>query len=109
MVVQAAVVTGGIDRAERPGGGAGEKRVEVGHQPPLPHRVQHGPGRAIEAQDNQSIDGLRHGIVPHQPRLRADGLPSESSSAGRHRAHRGYSLAGPAPAPASTSMVKSAA
>ncbi len=56
------------DRPQRSGGGAGEIRVEVGHQPPLSHRVEHAPGRTVQAQDKQSIDGLRHGIVPNLPR-----------------------------------------
>ena len=70
------MVTGGIDRAQRARGGAGEERVEVGHQPPLSHRVQHAPGRAVQAQDNQSIDGLRHGIVPNLPWLARHRAPA---------------------------------
>ena len=65
----------GDRRAERPGCGAGEEGVEVGHQAPLPHRVQHAPGRTVQAQDDQSIDGLRHRMGPQQPRGPARGSP----------------------------------
>ena len=82
MVVQAAVVTGGMIDRNVPEAARARIRVEVGHQPPLSHRVQHGPGCAVQAQDEQSIDGLWHGIVPNLPRT-------------RHRAPSRAELSGP--------------
>ena len=61
MVVQAAVVTGGMIERSVPCSRAAKDTRRGWASTPAPHRVQDAPGGAVQTQDKQSIDRLRHG------------------------------------------------
>ena len=74
------------------------KASRLGISPRCAHRVEHGPGRAVQAQDDQSIDGLRHDIGSSTAPRSGGGSAGNpgSSGCGVRSGFRGSSPAGEA-------------